>query len=61
MIEEEKDRGTRTRIDDREWRLRGRVERLGEGRRKKTMTTPRFIRFNDTQKPMDVISDRRDS
>lgn len=25
------------------------------------MTTPRLIRFNDTQKPMDVISDRRDN
>lgn len=38
------------------------IERLG-GRKKNTMTTPRLIRFriNDTQKPMDVISDRRDS
>lgn len=35
--------------------------RMG-GRKKKLMTTPRLIRFrfNDTQKPMDVISDRRD-
>jgi len=33
------------------------------GEKKKIMTTPRLIRsrFNDTQKPMDVISDRRDS
>jgi len=43
------------------WR-KAQGERLREGE-KKTMTTPRLIRsrINDTQKPMDVISDRRDS